>query len=336
MSALVFANKFSGAKLAGDIYRGSVFHELHKRGITHEIVHCHDELGVIRSERVQRLMQSRAWGLMAVIGGDGTVNETVNAMADAGIAGKTPLLVFPAGKMNSLASSVGMSSVDAALETLKAFPSSLRTTTMPLWQLTEPLKGRTTYFHGYYGIGYHANVVRDAARLEAWWAGFSLLPRLYSPHLYTFARQLALAKSARMKVWYESAQGVDMELSGEYCYIHATQLKLNGVRNIVSPRAGLDGSNMLWVTLAPSMGRKRMREFARLAPLGKHVDMEGVRYFAAKSLSIEVQAPDPEGGEVGDTAAMLDGFPLYPAESMGIVTLKLSPLKVQVVCPVNN
>jgi len=332
-SALVITNKYSGTKLAGDIYRGTIFHILHKRGIMHEVIHCHDGQGIVKSERAVGLMKARDWSCVVVIAGDGTVHEAVNSMVEAGIHRRTPLLVVPAGRMNSLASSIKMTSVDAAVDTLRDyFAAKSRTVRMPLWEMTEPIRGRKALFHGFFGVGWHAASLREAALLTDWWSHFAVMPGLKHPYFWASLRQAWLAKSFPMKIFYENTQGVDMELSGEYSYLHATQLRMNGMKNIVSPNASLD-ARLLWVTAAPPMGIRQSLRFGGSMSTGKHVDMEGVHYFAAKSLSVLVERPHEESGLVGDSTAMLDGFPMHPAEAMGCVRITPSSHEITVLCP---
>ena len=68
--------------------------------------------------RLARDAASRGVSLVAVAGGDGTVNEVVRGIHDAGALGATTVAVIPAGTANLVARSLGIDDVDHAFELL--------------------------------------------------------------------------------------------------------------------------------------------------------------------------------------------------------------------------
>lgn len=137
-----------------------------------------------------------------VAGGDGTINEVVNALA----ASQTALGVLPGGTANCLAVELGIGTdlLAAARKTVNWFPQRIAL------GLCQPNAASPRYFTVMAGAGFDAQIVREVdsklkrklGKVAYWVAGFSsslrVLPELYAKTEYGEAKvSFALASRVR-------------------------------------------------------------------------------------------------------------------------------------------
>ncbi|GAT67715.1 diacylglycerol kinase [Planomonospora sphaerica] len=110
-----------------------------------------------------RTAHADGFGVVAVLGGDGTINETVNGLLDAEdgevAADRPALLVIPGGSANVFARALGLPNdpVEATGVVLEAVGRDRRRTVglgQALWD------GHSRYFTFCSGLGYDAEVIR--------------------------------------------------------------------------------------------------------------------------------------------------------------------------------
>ncbi|MFG1700201.1 diacylglycerol/lipid kinase family protein [Nonomuraea sp. NPDC049309] len=118
--------------------------------------------------------RAKGYDLVAVLGGDGTVNETVNGLlnpvngeapASDPSAGRPGLIVIPGGSANVFARALGLPNdpVEATGQVLEALSRGRRRTVglgQALWE------GQSRYFTFCSGMGYDAEVVRAVEGLR--------------------------------------------------------------------------------------------------------------------------------------------------------------------------
>ncbi|MEW9532022.1 diacylglycerol kinase family protein [Microbispora sp. NPDC049125] len=139
---------------------------------------------------------AKGFDAVAVLGGDGTINETVNGLLDAEpdrpAAERPALIVIPGGSANVFARALGLpnNSVEATGAVLEALREGRRRTIglgQAIWhdEVSGPDMGaqadfdhqRSRYFTFCAGLGYDAEVVRAVEGLRS--AGYRALPTLY-------------------------------------------------------------------------------------------------------------------------------------------------------------
>ncbi len=123
--------------------------------------------------------REKGFDLVAVLGGDGTINETVNGLAGGGPAGDRPaLMVIPGGSANVFARALGLpnNAVEATGVALEALREGRRRTINLGLAVSGDDGGR--YFTFCAGVGYDAEVVRAVEALRG--AGHRAGPFLYT------------------------------------------------------------------------------------------------------------------------------------------------------------
>ncbi|MCG5221075.1 diacylglycerol kinase family protein [Streptosporangium soli] len=125
---------------------------------------------------------AKGFDLVAVLGGDGTINETVNGLlapldvAESGAAGRPGLIVIPGGSANVFARALGLpnepvEATGAALEALREGRRRVVGLGQALWE------GESRYFTFCSGMGYDAEVIRAVEGLRG--AGLRATPGRY-------------------------------------------------------------------------------------------------------------------------------------------------------------
>lgn len=135
--------------------------------------------------------REKGFDVIAVLGGDGTINEAVNGILD-GDRARPALIVIPGGSANVFARSLGLPNnpVEAMGAVLEAIREGRRRTVnlgQAIWEdgaLGDDSSGETTeaspnsrYFTFCAGLGYDAEVVRAVEGLRS--AGYKASPRRY-------------------------------------------------------------------------------------------------------------------------------------------------------------
>ncbi|GAA0408005.1 diacylglycerol kinase family protein [Microbispora corallina] len=139
---------------------------------------------------------AKGFDAVAVLGGDGTINETVNGLLDGqpGVdaSGRPALVVIPGGSANVFARALGLpnNAVEATGAVLEALREGRRRTIglgQAIWhdEVSGPDGGagagsdhtRSRYFTFCAGLGYDAEVVRAVEGLRS--AGLRAMPALY-------------------------------------------------------------------------------------------------------------------------------------------------------------
>ncbi|GII58911.1 diacylglycerol kinase [Planotetraspora thailandica] len=137
---------------------------------------------------------AKGFDAVAVLGGDGTINEVVNGLLDgqpaASAAGRPKLIVIPGGSANVFARALGLpndpvEATGAVLEALRDERSRTIGLGQAIWHddTAGPDQGPSTdqqgsrYFTFCAGLGYDAEVVRAVEGLRS--AGYKASPTLY-------------------------------------------------------------------------------------------------------------------------------------------------------------
>ncbi|MEV5414421.1 diacylglycerol kinase family protein [Thermopolyspora sp. NPDC052614] len=123
--------------------------------------------------------REKGFDVVAVLGGDGTINETVNGLIGGGPTdGRPALMVIPGGSANVFARALGLpnNAVEATGVALEALREGRRRTINLGVAVSDDGDGR--YFTFCAGVGYDAEVVRAVEALRG--AGHRAGPFLYT------------------------------------------------------------------------------------------------------------------------------------------------------------
>jgi YegS/Rv2252/BmrU family lipid kinase len=274
---LVIANPFAGSRpaartqaaLAGMLRRlkaGGCEIELRqtgRRGDAEQFAH---------HAALQASSGAAPWDVLAVAGGDGTINEVVNGLAAGGHGWPLPLAVLPFGTANVLAAEIGVASRDDAVTAI--LRGCARSAHVGI------ANGRC--FTMMAGVGFDAHVVRGIApavkrRLGKSAYGLEMLRQLVR---YPFARYGVTIDG----VSYDAASVVVAK--GRYY----------GGRFVCAPAACL-GDPGFQVCLFESSGRRAAVTYALALGTGGLAHRADYRILPATSVRIEGPADDPVQGD---------------------------------------
>jgi diacylglycerol kinase (ATP) len=225
-----------------------------------------------RQAALQAAAGAAPWDLLAVAGGDGTINEVVNGLAAAGQGWPLPLAVLPFGTANVLAAEIGLASrADAVTTVLRGRPQAAH---------VGVANGRC--FTMMAGAGFDAHVVHgvDPAwkrRLGKGAYGLEMLRQLVR---YPFARYRVIVDGTT----HDAASVVIAK--GRYY----------GGRFICAPQARL-GDPGFQVCLFESGGRRAAVTYALALGSGRLSRRADYRILPATSLRIEGPESDPVQGD---------------------------------------
>jgi lipid kinase YegS len=207
----------------------------------------------------------RGMDAVIAVGGDGTVNETLNGLAGT----QTPLGIIPVGTANDFARQAGLPmDADHAMDVILH--------RKPVRVDTISLNGRRFLNMSVGGVGAEATAETPAEAKEQLGA---------LAYALTGMRKLADLEPARARF-----SGPGLSLDVEFLVFAVGNGRASGGGTALTPRARLD-DGLLDVCIVESRNRA---EFARLAlrmKRGEHLDSDGVHYAQLPSLTVEASAP---------------------------------------------
>lgn len=165
-----------------------ICHALQKAGIDFDIVHTK-----AKGDGILLAKQARWEGyeIIAVAGGDGTVNEVINGLAAVTDPEKSvgTLAVLPVGTGNDLASCLGGNGNWQKLASAIAFRQT-RYIDLGHIEIQEGTQKIKRFFHNYVGIGFNAKVLQKSQKIKHLRGAFIYLaaifvalPDYYQPHV---------------------------------------------------------------------------------------------------------------------------------------------------------
>lgn len=241
------------------------------------------------------------FGMVAVAGGDGTVNGAINGLMARAGAGRrvAPLGILPLGTANVLAAELGIPTDPESAAEILAAGASARI-------FIGRANGR--YFSTMAGVGFDALVVeRVRPRLK----------RLLGKGAYVVETVRQLARGAgggyRATVAGETVEAASVVVANSRYY---------GGRFVLAPDARLDREE-LQVCLFLSAGRLAAIRYLLAMPLGRLPRLADYRIVPARHVSIAGRAGDPVQGD-GD---ILTRVP---------VDIDLAPERLTVVVPAGS
>lgn len=254
------------------------------------------------ARRIAETCDAARYAVIAVAGGDGTINEVVNGLASRGEAGPA-LGIVPLGTANVLAHELGLGFSAAALA---------QTLTAGREILMQPGEasgaGRTRQFSLMAGAGFDAKVV----------AGVSApLKRRLGRAAYVW-RSLVEARRYRPVRYSVEIDGVRHEAAS----VIVTHGRLYAGPYVVAPDAAL-GQPLLYVCLFERWGRSQTLRFGLALLLGRLPRTAGYRVIAGHDIRVSVLS---DAGEQRRQPVQIDGddaltLPVSIALAAGAVRL---------------
>ena len=254
------------------------------------------------ARRIAETCDAARYAVIAVAGGDGTINEVVNGLVHRGGAGPA-LGIVPLGTANVLAHELGLGfSAAAVAQTLTAGREILVQPGEASGQ------GRTRQFSLMAGAGFDAKVV----------AGVSApLKRRLGRAAYVW-RSLVEARRYRPVRYAVEIDGVRHEAAS----VIVTHGRLYAGPYVVAPDAAL-GQPLLYVCLFERWGRSQTLRFGLALLLGRLPRTAGYRVIAGHDIRVSVLS---DAGEQRRQPVQIDGddaltLPVSIALAAGAVRL---------------
>ncbi|MDP1962948.1 MAG: diacylglycerol kinase family protein [Reyranella sp.] len=254
------------------------------------------------AQRIAETCDAARYAVIAVAGGDGTINEVVNGLTQRAVAGPA-LGIVPLGTANVLAHELGLGFSAAALA---------QTLTAGREILMQPGEasgaGRTRQFSLMAGAGFDAKVV----------AGVSApLKRRFGRAAYVW-RSLVEARRYRPVRYAVEIDGVRHEAAS----VIVTHGRLYAGPYLVAPDAALS-LPLLYVCLFERWGRSQTLRFGLALLLGRLPRTAGYRVIAGRDIRLSVLS---DAGEVRRQPVQIDGddaltLPVSIALAAGAVRL---------------
>ncbi len=241
----------------------------------------------------------RGYGIILVAGGDGTMNETVNGMAEAALPGALlgKLALFAAGTGNDLAHALGAAK---SPQDVAAAIANGRTRRIDLGVLNVRNASGTTlrrYFANNAGIGLEASVTVESRHVK----------RLSGSLLYLAAalRALRSYRTPQADIVWETDNGDAESVSRRISLISVGNSMRAGGGFRLTPDAQLD-DGMFDAAIADALSRRRVLLLLPLALFGKHTGNPAVRMLRCRRLHVRFDEPLPVhlDGEVVSTDAV--------------------------------
>lgn len=240
----------------------------------------------------------RAYATLVVAGGDGTINEVVNGMAEAVPSGPIfpRLALFPVGTGNDLAHSLGCA-LDARGVARALARGRSRRIDLGRLQAHGPSGAISRYFANNCGIGLEAAVTIESNHIK----------RLRGSMLYLAAalRALRSYNTPQAEIVWETAAGESVTVTRRITLVTLGNSTRAGGGFYLTPDAQLD-DGLFDGAIAKALSRPRILMLLPLALFGKHTGDPAVQMIRCKRLSLRSQEPLPihVDGEVVITDAL--------------------------------
>lgn len=261
------------------------------------------------AQRIAAACDSERYGVIAVAGGDGTINEVINGLGLRGDGGP-PLAIVPLGTANVLAHELGMGfSAVAVARTVM----SCRVLSMHPGEVSSD-GGATRSFSLMAGTGFDARVVAGVS---------SSLKRRWGKAAYVW-RSLIEAWRYRPVRYAVEIDGVAYQAAS----VIVSRGRLYAGPYVVAPAAAL-ADPMLHVCLFERWGRCQPLRFGAALLLGRLAHTGGYRVIAGSKVRLSVQC---EAGERRGHPVQIDGddaltLPISVTIGRGTVRLLLPDSK---------
>lgn len=240
----------------------------------------------------------RGYAAIVAAGGDGTINEIVN-----GIAEVTPIhrpigriAVYPIGSGNDFA--FALKTTGDARATVRAIQAGrTRRVDLGLATLRGPSGTVHRYFHNSLGFGLEASVTEESNRIQ----------RLSGSALYLAAafRVLRAYATPHAEIEWLDERGEEERIAQQITLVSVGNAKRTGGAFYLTPNAEVD-DGLFDVAVAGALSRPRILTLLPRALVGRHTGDRAVRMLRCREIRARSQLPLPVhmDGEVMMTDAV--------------------------------
>jgi len=287
MKLVLLVNPRAGKNKAKHV-AGKACAILQQRGIQTEV--CFSEYPGQIQELAAHHSAGEFDGIVSV-GGDGTLFETINGLAQTDLEFSMPVGIIPVGTGNSFAKDLGIHSFDTAVE--KICQGNMRRVDLGHCRCDSG----AYYFINVLGFGWAADVAQQAVRYKR------LGSLSYVISIFALIRNLS---------FYRLELTIDGKThERENCFVEICNSSKTGGDMLIAPDAQID-DGLLDVIVLNKISRTRLlRAFPRIYK-GSHLELPEVERFKASQISVKSSVPKtctPDGEVLGQTPLELKVCP---------------------------
>jgi len=217
------------------------------------------------------------------VGGDGTLFETINGLAQADPAFSTPVGIIPVGTGNSFAKDLGINSFEAAVDRI----CQGKTRQVDLGHCR--CDSASYYFINVLGFGFAADIAQQAVAYKR----FGSLSYVIS--LFSVIRSLS---------FYQLELSIDgKKHERENCFVEICNSTKTGGDMIIAPDAQIEDGLLDVIVLNKITRARLLRAFPSIFK-GNHIALPEVETFKASRINAVSSAPKtctPDGEVLGQT-----------------------------------
>ncbi|RLT45117.1 MAG: diacylglycerol kinase family lipid kinase [Chloroflexi bacterium] len=260
-----------------------------------------------------RQAKLEGYAVIAAAGGDGTVNEVVNGIAQATPAGERvgPLAVLPMGSGNDFSDMLDAPR-DLAMAIRNIQTGRTRQIDLCLATIHEEGRDITRYFDNNMGAGFEAQVTVESRKITKL-RGFAI-------YLWAVIRALRAYDQPQFEVaWTDKTQTVH-QVNQRSLLVTLGNSRRTGGGFYMTPDAVLD-DGLLDMGIARSLTTPRILALLPQVMAGSHRNHPAMRFVRCSSVCITTQAPVPvhTDGEIVSVAARAMSATVQPGRLTVIV-----------------
>lgn len=218
---------------------------------------------------IAKTIDLEAYDAICVVGGDGTIHETINGLMQQEHLPSTPVGFIPAGTGNTVLQHLG------CVEPLEAARRIVVGNVQRLDVIQVRMEDEVAYSVNIVGWGGIVEINRTAERL-----------RRLGPPRYAAAALIHVLRSKRhqAKLVFEETTH-----EGEFAFVIACNTKFTGKGMLLAPRADMNDGKLDLVVVRRTSRWKLLRLFNKIFD-GSHLSEACVEYHQVRSFSIETES----------------------------------------------
>jgi len=237
------------------------------------------------------------YDLIVAAGGDGTVNEVVNGIAQATPAGENvgPLAVLPMGSGNDFSDMLGMQrELVAGIQRIR--DGQARQIDLCLATIHEEGREFSRYFDNNMGAGFEAQVTVESRKITKL-RGFAI-------YLWAVIRALRQYDQPQFQVAWTDKEKMVHQVDQRSLLVTLGNSRRTGGGFYMTPDAEMD-DGLLDIGIARSLSTPKILALLPRVMAGSHRNHPAMRFVRCTSICIATQAPVPvhTDGEIVSVAA---------------------------------
>lgn len=262
---------------------------------------------------VAREAKRSGYGIVAAAGGDGTINEVVNGLAQAAAPGEPvgPLAILPVGTGNDFATMVGTpAKLSDAVNAIKR--GQTRNIDLSHAQVRTQTGFLSHYFDNNLGLGFEAQVTVESYKITQ--------IRGFAVYLLAVLKALRAYEHPRVQIQWCTPQGQTRRVEQHALMVSVGNSRRTGGGFYITPDAVID-DGMLDLAIARGLNTPQILALLPRVMVGAHRNHPAVRLTRCTALTIVSDIPVPlhTDGEVITEEALALSITLEPGRLQVIV-----------------